>query len=299
MRIGITGASGFLGGHLACLLSPQSEIIAYTRGARHRLRHAPHESYQLPAATPQALPETRLDALVHLAGESLMGLWTAEKKARIWQSRVDFTEGLVAHLGNWKKEHLPKVLICASGAGFYGDAGDALRDETSPQGTGFLAEICGRWEAAAQRAEALGIRVVMLRTGMVLGRDGGAYPLLKRVFALGLGGRLGSGAQWMPWIHLHDAVGLIRFALVNDSLYGPLNLCAPEAVTNAEFTRTLAAALKRPAFFHAPAFAMRLLLRDMASEMLLGSQRVTPQRAVEAGYAFEFPTLKKALSSLV
>lgn len=298
MRIGITGATGFIGEHFALFACAPGEVIAYTRGSHPWPVGNAHEILRQPVDAPHALPETRLDALVHLAGESLMGLWTPEKKARIRRSRVDFTEGLVTHLGTWKKENLPKVLVCASGAGFYGDCGEAHLDEDSPQGTGFLAEICGGWESAARRAEELGVRVVTLRTGMVLGKDGGAFPLLRRVFGLGLGGRLGSGAQWMPWIHVHDAARMIRLAVDNDSIRGPLNLCAPGAVTNAEFTRALAASLKRPAFFHAPAFALRLFLRGMAEEMLLGSQRAAPKKALEAGYAFEFPKLEEALASL-
>lgn len=257
------------------------------------------ERQQQPQDAPHELPETKLDALVHLAGESLMGLWTAEKRDRIWKSRVDFTEALVAHLGTWKAENRPRVLMCASGAGFYGDSGDHPVDESALRGEGFLANVCAGWEKAALHTEALGMRVVLLRTGMVLGKDGGAFPLLKRVFGLGLGGRLGSGQQWMSWIHIDDAVQIVLKAIETESVRGPMNLCAPEAVTNAEFTRKLAAALKRPAFFHAPAFALRLLLRGMADEMLLGGQRVIPRVATEMGYTFAHPTLDSALKSLL
>jgi uncharacterized protein (TIGR01777 family) len=155
------------------------------------------------------------------------------------------------------------------------------------------------WEKAAKDAEQLGMRVVMLRTGMVLGPDGGAFPLLKRVFGFGLGGRLGSGRQWMPWIHVEDAASLILRAVEHDGIRGPINLTTPQAVTNAEFTQTLAKALHRPAFFHAPAFAMRLLLRGMADEMLLGSQRVNPRVATDSGYTFAHPTLQGALQVLL
>jgi len=252
-----------------------------------------------PKASPHELPETRLDALVHLAGESLMGLWTKTKRERIWKSRVEFTLGIVRHLGTWNAENRPRVLVCASGAGFYGDRGDDLLDESSPSGAGFLAELCVEWEKAAKDAEQLGMRVVMLRTGMVLGPDGGAFPLLKRVFGFGLGGRLGSGRQWMPWIHVEDAASLILRAVEHDGIRGPINLTAPQAVTNAEFTQTLAQALHRPAFFHAPAFAMRLLLRGMADEMLLGSQRVNPRVATDSGYTFAHPNLQGALQVLL
>lgn len=292
MRIGITGATGFIGRHLKeYALDQGHEVIAYSRRQGSGLTQ--------PKQAPHALPETPLDALVHLSGESLMGLWTQDKRDRIWKSRVDFTESLVAHLGTWKAENRPKVLVCASGAGFYGNSGAVAVDETSPRGEGFLADVCAGWEAAAHRAEALGMRVITSRTGMVLGRDGGAFPLLRRVFACGLGGRLGSGRQWMSWIHIDDAVQLLLQAITTETVSGPLNLCAPEAVTNAEFTQKLAAALHRPAFFHAPAFALKLLLRGMADEMLLGGQRVIPRVATEMGYAFAHPTLSGTLASLV
>lgn len=292
MRIGITGATGFIGRHLKeYAINRGHEVIAYSR--------RPGSGLTQPKQAPHALPETPLDALVHLSGESLMGLWTQDKRDRIWKSRVDFTESLVTNLGTWKAENRPKVLVCASGAGFYGNSGANAVDETSPRGAGFLADVCAGWEAAAHRAEALGIRVITSRTGMVLGRDGGAFPLLRRVFACGLGGRLGSGQQWMSWIHIDDAVQLLLQAITTETVSGPLNLCAPEAVTNAEFTQKLAAALHRPAFFHAPAFALKLLLRGMADEMLLGGQRVIPRTATGMGYAFVHPTLSGALASLV
>jgi len=292
MRIGITGATGFIGRHLAAYAIDRGhEVIAYSR--------RPGLGLTQPKQAPHALPETPLDALVHLSGESLMGLWTSKKRDRIWKSRVDFTESLVAHLGTWKAENRPKVLVCASGAGFYGNSGAEAVDETSPQGHGFLANVCAGWEAAAQRAEALGMRVVTSRTGMVLGRDGGAFPLLRRVFASGLGGRLGSGRQWMSWIHIDDAVQLLLKAVTTETVSGPLNLCAPEPVTNAEFTQKLAAALHRPAFFHAPAFALKLLLRGMADEMLLGGQRAIPRVASEMGYVFKHPDIASAFRALV
>ena len=273
--------------------------MAYTRSQLRLPVLLAKETLSQPQTAPHELPETKLNALVHLAGESLMGLWTKTKRERIWKSRVEMTQGLVKHLGTWKAENRPRVLVCASGAGFYGDRGDDMLDEASPSGAGFLAELCVEWEKAAKEAESLGMRVVMLRTGMVLGPDGGAFPLLKRVFGFGLGGRLGSGRQWMPWIHVEDAARLILRAVEHADLRGPINLTAPEAVMNAVFTQTLAKALHRPAFFHAPAFAMRLLLRGMADEMLLGSQRVSPRVASDSGYTFAHPTLASALASLL
>ena len=298
MHIGITGATGFIGSRLALLARSNGHtVVAYSRGKKEVL--VADEKLQQPKKAPHALPETQLDTLVHLAGESLMGLWTQEKRDRIWKSRVDFTEALVAHLGTWEAENRPKVLVCASGAGFYGNTGAATVDEHSPRGEGFLADVCAGWEKAAQRAEALGIRVIMLRTGMVLGRDGGAFPLLKRLFGFGLGGRLGSGQQWMSWIHLNDAVQILLQAVTHETVRGPVNVCAPGVVTNAEFTQKLAAELKRPAFFHAPAFALKFLLRGMAEEMLLSGQRVIPRVAGEMGYVFEYPDIASAFKALV
>lgn len=300
MRIGITGATGFLGRHVIRQAQGGGhELVAYTRSQLGLPVLLASQTLAQPKTVPHELPETKLDALVHLAGESLMGLWTKTKRERIWKSRVEFTQGLVRHLSTWKAENRPRVLVCASGAGFYGDRGDDLLDEASPSGAGFLAKLCVEWEKAAKEAEQFGMRVVMLRTGMVLGPDGGAFPLLKRVFGFGLGGRLGKGRQWMPWIHVQDAVGLILRAVEHDGIRGPINLTAPEAVTNAVFTQSLAKALHRPAFFHAPAFAMRLLLRGMADEMLLGSQRVSPRVATDSGYTFTHPTLAGALASLL
>ncbi|WP_449068332.1 TIGR01777 family oxidoreductase [Prosthecobacter sp.] len=292
MRIGITGATGFIGRHASSVARDHGhEIIAYSR-------RQSNGTLQQPPEAPHALPETQLDALVHLAGESLMGLWTKEKRRRIWTSRVDFTEKLVGHLATWKPENRPKVFVCASGIGYYGNSGSTPVDESAPRGTGFLPDVCEGWEQAARRAEALGMRVVLLRTSMVLGKDGGAFPLLRRVFGVGLGGRLGSGEQWMSWIHVDDEAQLIVKAVETEGITGPINMAAPEPVTNAEFTRQLASALKRPAFFHVPAFALRLLLRGMADEMLLGGQRAVPRVAQEMGHRFAHPDLSSALRSL-
>lgn len=299
MRIGITGATGFIGRHvIAAARRHGHEVVAYSRGGR--LQAEPGlEVLRQPPQAPHALPETRLDALVHLAGESLMGLWTEAKRRRIWTSRVDFTEKLAQHLRGWRPENRPQILASASGIGYYGNSGAMPVDESAARGGGFLADVCAGWENAALRAEDLGMRVVHLRTSMVLGKDGGAFPLLRRVFALGLGGRLGSGEQWMSWIHVEDEAALILKALETASLHGPLNLCSPGPVTNAEFTRTLAAILHRPAFLHVPAFALRLLIRGMADEMLLSGQRGVPAAATAAGYTFAHPTLAGALESLV
>lgn len=299
MRIGITGATGFIGSHLAALAQHCGhEVIAYTRREGAVVSCAA-ETLRQPSHAPHALPETQLDALVHLSGESLFGLWTQAKRARIWSSRVDFTRAMVAYLGTWRAENRPRVFLCASGAGFYGSRAAEPADERSPCGGGFLADVCAGWESAATGAVVMGARVVTLRTGMVLGNGGGALPLLKGLFGLGLGGKLGSGNQWMPWIHEDDAAGILLKAIETDAMQGPVNVCAPELVTNAEFTRKLSTVLRRPAFFHVPAFALRLFLRGMADEMLLGGRRVISRVATEMGYTFLHPTLDSALRALL
>jgi len=297
MRIGITGASGVIGKAFSKLATASGhEVIAYTR------KEAPlpytTQTLQQPAAAPHQLPETHLDALIHLAGESLMGVWTTKKRERIWKSRVDLTRSIMVHLQSWDVINRPKIVLSASGIGYYGSRGDSLLDETSSQGDGFLAELCGKWEAAAQMANDWGARTLHLRTSVVLTPKGGAYQLMSQVFRYGLGGQMGDGRQWMSWIHLEDQIAMMLWALENPDVTGPLNLCSPNPELNSNFTRKLAQSLKRPAFFHVPAFAMRLLMGDMAKEMLLCSQRVIPSKATELGYRFAFPQLEDAFADL-
>ena len=296
MRIGITGATGFSGTHVTQLALQQGhEVIPFSRRARPgsgSLVQPAHAPWQLPQ------PDRPLDVLLHLAGEPVFGLWTAGKRQRIHDSRVAFTENLIHHLATWM--HPPAAVLVASGAGYYGDRGDELLTESSAPGTGFLADVCIGWETASQRAEErLGARVVCFRTGLVLGNEGGAYPLMRRAFSFGLGGRFGSGQQWMPWIHIADEAGLMLWAAENSHVSGPLNLTAPKPVTNADFTRTLARALHRPAFLHAPAFALRTALGELAQEMLLSGQRAVPAAAQTGGYVFQYPELAPALAQLL
>jgi uncharacterized protein (TIGR01777 family) len=189
----------------------------------------------------------------------------------------------------------PRVLVSASAVGYYGDRGDTLLTESSPQGSGFLADLAAEWEEAAMQAERFGIRVVCLRFGVILARDGGALPILRRVFRLGLGGPIGSGRQWMSWLHIHDAVHLITAALLRDSLKGPVNAVSPAPATNRQFSRVLAKVVHRPAIVRVPAVGLRVLLREQAS-MFLSSQRVHPKNALLAGYSFLFPDLDSALA---
>jgi len=237
-----------------------------------------------------------VDAVVHLAGEPVAdGRWTPERKRRILESRTLGTRAVVDAIGQASAR--PKVLLAASAVGFYGNRGEELLGEDAVAGTGFLAEVCTAWEQQSGRAVELGLRLVQHRIGVVLAREGGAFPKIRRAFSLGAGGNLGSGEQFFPWIHLDDAVGLFAFALENPAAVGPLNTVAPHPVRNRELTQTLASVLHRPAFAHAPAFALRLLLGELA-EAVLESERVSAEKATALGYAFRYPTLGGALFAL-
>jgi len=233
-----------------------------------------------------------LDALVHLAGEPVLGLWTAGKKVKIRSSRVEGTEGLVEAMK--KCENPPKVFVCASGTGFYGDRGDEIMTENSETGSGFLAEVSREWESAAMGAEELGIRVVRGRIGMVLGKSGGAAPMLRRIFRLCLGGPLGSGKQWMPWVHVEDVARMFFHCIEDKNMRGAVNFCAPESVRNSEFTRVIAGQVKRPAIAWAPAPILKLVLGNM-SEILLFSERVDPEVLKASGFEWKYHELENAI----
>lgn len=236
------------------------------------------------------------DAVIHLAGASIAGArWTEARKEILYSSRVDATRILVEAIAKLRRK--PRVLLAASAVGYYGNRGDESLTESSHSGDGFLAELARDWEAESLRAESFGVRTVLLRFGMILSARGGALPRIVTPFKLGLGGRLGSGKQWMSWISLEDVLGAIRVALSDENLRGPVNVVSPNPVRNADFTRILASALHRPAVFPAPAFALRLALGEMADELLLASQRALPQKLLDLGYAFRFAGLESALGS--
>jgi uncharacterized protein (TIGR01777 family) len=235
------------------------------------------------------------DVVIHLAGEPVAQRWTAEARQRIRESRVTGTRKLVEAMATLSRR--PEALICASAIGYYGSRGDEILTESSAPGSGFLPEVCIAWEREAQAAEAFGMRVVRVRIGIVLDAGGGALQRMLPPFRMGAGGRLGSGRQWMSWIHLEDLAGLFHLA-VESQVQGPLNGVAPYPVTNSDFTRELARALRRPAVFPVPGFALRLLFGEMA-DLLLGSQRVAPGAAEAAGFRFRFPQLAPALASLL
>jgi hypothetical protein len=238
------------------------------------------------------------DAVIHLAGESVVGRWIEEKKKAIRESRVVGTKNMASALA--QSQTKPRVFICASAIGFYGNRGDEVLEENSSMGRGFLPEVCGEWEDASRIAAEAGIRTVNVRIGLVLSAQGGALEKMLTPFKLGLGGRLGSGQQWMSWIHVDDIVGAIHHAIQTESLAGPVNLVAPNAVRNAEFTKVLASVLRRPAIFPVPEFALRLAFGKQAAEqMLLASARVQPGKLEASGYKFHFRELRVALQNLV
>ena len=238
-----------------------------------------------------------LRAIVHLAGEPIAaGRWTRARRRAIERSRVAGTRTLVDWLA--RREQRPQVLVSASATGFYGERGDEELDEDSSRGGGFLAELCVAWEAEARRAEDLGIRVVVVRLGLVLARGAGLLARLEPLFKLGAGGPVGSGKQWFPWVHRDDVIGALEWALTTPSARGAYNLVAPGIVRQAEFARALGRALHRPAFLPAPAPALRLVFGELADEALLASQRARPQRLEAGGYPFRWPDLDPALADL-
>ncbi|HEV8147550.1 MAG TPA: TIGR01777 family oxidoreductase [Bryobacteraceae bacterium] len=277
MNIAITGASGFLGRRLTRRL----------QASGHTVRAV---SLRQP---PTADMFSGCDAVVNLAGEKVAQRWSPEVRARIESSRVEGTRDLIAAL----REHPPKVLVNGSAVGYYGSRGEETLEESAPPGIGFLANVTRKWEREALAAEQFGTRVVLLRTGIALGPDGGALQRMLLPFRWGLGGPIAGGRHWMPWIHAEDAVALIEFAIDSASLSGPVNAVAPNPVRNSEFTRELAHALHRPAIFPIPAFALDLLFGEM-SEILTDSQRVIPRAALDADFVFRFPELRAAFADL-
>ena len=277
MKVVITGGSGFIG-----------------RAIAERLRASGHTVTAVSLRTPPG-PEafTGCNAVVHLAGEPVAQRWTAAAKERILNSRVQGTRTLVAAL----RQHPPAVLISASAIGYYGSRGDEILTETSPPGSDFLGHVAVAWEQEARAAEAFGVRVVNPRIGVVLGRGGGALPKMALPFRFGVGGRLGDGRQWTSWIHLDDLTALVEFSIATTAVRGAVNAVAPNPMTNADFTRELAAVLHRPAIFSVPAVVLRLLLGEM-SQVVLASQRVIPEAALRAGFQFRFTEVGEALRQI-
>ena len=296
MRVLITGSTGLIGTAL-----------------QKRLREKPCELLLTTRREPESDDEIRwsaedgfsdiarlegVDAVVHLAGESVNGLrWTDDKKKAIRDSRVKGTRNLVEALSKLKDR--PKVLVTASAIGFYGERGNEEIYESSGAGTTFLSEVCKEWEGEARRAEDAGIRTVILRTGIVLSKDGGALGTMLLPFKLGVGGVVGSGKQWMSWISLDDHVRVIEFAIEHENIRGAINSVSPHPVTNEEFTRTMGDVLYRPTFLPLPEFVVSMALGEMGDELLLTSTKVVPKRLEDAGFEFQYPDLKPALEHAV
>lgn len=298
MQTIVTGATGLIGQALIRQLGSGVAVLSRDDGRAQRLLGGVRTHRWAPEGGPAPVEALRgADVVFNLAGEPAAdGRWTAEKKRRIRDSRVVGTRHLVEGLA--ALDERPRVLVSASAVGYYGDRGDELLDERSSPGQGFLAEVCIDWEREAMAAERLGIRVVCVRIGLVMSAAGGALAKMLPPFRLGAGGRLGSGRQWMPWIHIDDLVGILLHAARSESLRGPINGVAPAPVTNVTFTRALARAVRRPAVLPMPAFALNLAFGEM-SGMLMASQRVMPAVALRSGYTFAHPDLDAALASLL
>jgi uncharacterized protein (TIGR01777 family) len=293
-KILVSGSSGLIGAALLpSLQSSGWSVVQLVRGqttGEGRIAWDPAQ----PLA-PQIV--SGFDAVIHLAGESIFGRWTETKKAKIMNSRVDGTLHLSQALA--QAEEKPKVFISGSAIGYYGNRGDELLREESAPGAGFLAQVVEKWEEATMPAVQADIRTAHIRTGVVLSAKGGALRTMLTPFRLGLGGRIGNGRQWMSWIHVQDMVGAIHHILKNDLLQGPVNMVAPKPASNAEFTKTLASALSRPAIFPMPDFVVKTVFGEMGEELLLASQKVEPARLISSGYPFRFSDLRSALQNLV
>jgi uncharacterized protein (TIGR01777 family) len=298
VRVLVTGSTGLVGTALVRVLRQAGYTVVSLRRPQSRHREPGDALWDPAAGHIDAAALEDLDAVVHLAGENIAaGRWNAERKARIRDSRVLGTRLLAEALAARRRP--PRVLVCSSAMGFYGDRGDEILDENSPPGDGFLSETCIEWEAAAAAAVQAGIRTVHLRSGIVLDAADGPLARMLVPFRWGLGGRLGSGRQFMSWVTLDDTIAIIRLAMDNEDLRGPVNSVAPSPVTNAEFTRILGRALGRPAFLPVPAWAVRLLFGEMADALLLSSTRVVPGVLQRAGFAFRHADLEAALRDLL
>lgn len=301
MRALVTGATGFVGRHLLARLPGPVHVLSRDAARAERtLAKFDVRAFEWDpdreAPIPQAAFE-EVDVVFNLAGESIAeGTWTDEKKRRIRDSRVVGTRRLVEAIS--VLETRPQVLVSASAVGWYGDRGDQILTEDEPPANDFLASVCVEWEREAMRAEQVGLRVVTPRFGVVLGRDGGALEKMLPIFRWGAGGKLGSGEQYVPWIHIEDLVQLLLFVATQESLSGAVNAASPHPVTNARFTKALGEAMRRPTLFGAPKFALKALAGEM-SEMLLNSQRVVPAKALAAGFAFQHPQIEEALRDLL
>ena len=293
-KVLVSGASGLIGSALLpALQSSGYEVTRLVRGAASGKSDIAWDPSR-PLA-PESV--SSFDAVVHLAGDSIVGRWTDAKKQRVRESRVQGTRNLAEALA--AAQQRPQVFISASAIGYYGDRGEETLREESSSGRGFLPEVCREWESAAEPATKAGIRTVQMRFGVVLSSSGGALQKMLPPFRMGVGGNIGSGRQWMSWVDIDDVIGAIQHALKTDTLRGPVNVVGPNPVRNAEFTKTLASVLSRPAIFPMPAFAARLVFGQMADELLLASQRIEPAKLLSTRYVFRNPELRSALDNIL
>jgi uncharacterized protein (TIGR01777 family) len=293
-RILVSGVSGPIGAALLPTLKTRGYEV--TRLVRSAVTGEDQISWD-PGKPIAPAAVSGFDAVVHLAGESIVGRWTEEKKSKIRNSRVAGTTALAQALAQAKDK--PQVFACSSAIGYYGDRGNELLNEHSSPGSGFLPDVCREWEAATKAAADAGIRTVQMRTGIVLSKKGGALGKMLTPFKLGVGGKIGDGQQWMSWIDVQDMVGAIHHILKSDLLQGPVNMVAPKPVTNEDFSGTLASLLSRPAIFPMPAFIVKLVFGEMGQTVLLGSQRVEPTQLVMSGYPFRFSSLNASLENIL
>ena len=295
MKVAVTGSSGLIGTSLVSFLSKKDIVVSKI------LRENPEDddiSWKPEDGDWNSAFTGGVDGIVHLAGESVAsGKWTRKKKEKIRNSRIEGTKRLCEHI--LKLPTPPSVLVCASAIGYYGNRGVEFLNEGSPRGSGFLPDVCLGWEEATESVSKAGIRVVNVRFGIVLSKDGGALAKMMTPFKIGMGGKIGSGTQYMSWIAMDDVTSAIYHTLITESLKGPVNVTAPNPVTNKEFTNTLGEVLNRPAVIPIPAFAARLAFGEMANDLLLASTKVAPKRLSDSGYEFQYPKLEPALKHVL
>lgn len=302
MRVVVAGGSGLIGRKLIdSLLQAHHEVTLISRTPEKVMKYFTGvyarfwDTKNITALT-DILDGT--DAVINLTGESIASKrWTQIQKERILGSRIESTQAIFGAIRHSQRK--PLVLLNASAVGYYGNVPEGEVTESAPQGTGFLADVCSLWESEALKVQEFGVRVVLLRTGIVLDKQGGALQNILRPFRFFIGGPLGSGRQWFPWIHLQDEVSAILFAMENEHITGSLNLAAPESVRMTDFCRTLGRILHRPSWMRVPAWTLKLMLGEMAEPLLLHGQKMIPQKLIDAGFQFQFPKLEDALRDLL